>query len=297
LPEGPVRWPSPELPVRPSAVAELLPKHSPPLAVLLAVVPLLGAWDEVRFAAPAEQERLRGRRLLRHLGAWVCAAHAPARVARALKEETVAASLAVAWGATAKRAPEMLDRALVLCADHELNMSTFAARVTASSGADLYACTSAALAALSGPRHGGACDRIEALLQEVGRPERARTVVHERLRRGESVPGFGHPLYPEGDPRTPPLLEVAYALRPEPTGVRVLRVVEETMREAGHPAPTVDFGLVALASALELPAGASTALFAVGRAAGWVAHVLEQREQGHMLRPRARYVGVPITPG
>ncbi|KFA91186.1 citrate/2-methylcitrate synthase [Archangium violaceum] len=295
LPAQPMRWPSPELPVQPSAVAALVPKRSPPLTVLLTVVPLLGAWDEVRFAAPAEQERLRGRRLLRHLAAWVCAAHAPTRVSRALKEETVAASLAVAWGATAKRAPEMLDRALVLCADHELNVSTFAARVTASSGADLYACMSAALAAVSGPKHGGASDRIEALLQEVGRPERARTVVHERLRRGESVPGFGHRLYPEGDPRTPPLLEAAYAFRPETVGVRVLRTVEEAMREAGHPAPTVDFGLVALASALNLPAGAAAALFAVGRAAGWVAHVLEQREQGHLLRPRARYVGAPVT--
>jgi citrate synthase len=296
LPAQPARWPSPELPVQPSTVAGLLPKRSPPLVVLSAVVPLLGAWDEVRFSAPVEQEKLRGQRLLRHLAAWVCAAHAPSRVARALKEETVAASLAVAWGATGKRAPEVLDRALVLCADHELNVSTFAARVTASSGADLYACMSAALAALSGPKHGGSCDRIEALLQEVGRPERARTVVHERLRRGESVPGFGHQLYPEGDPRTPPLLEAAYAFRPEQAGVRVLRAVEETMREAGHPAPAVDFGLVALASALELPAGAATALFAMGRTAGWVAHVLEQREQGHLLRPRARYVGVPVTP-
>jgi citrate synthase len=296
LPVQPTRWPSPELPVQPLAVAELVPKRSPPLAVLSAVVPLLGAWDEVRFAAPAEQERMRGRRLLRHLAAWVCAAHAPTRVARALKEETVAASLAVAWGATAKRAPEVLDRALVLCADHELNVSTFAARVAASSGADLYACMGAALAALSGPRHGGACDRIEALLQEVGRPERARTVVLERLRRGESVPGFGHQLYPEGDPRTPPLLEAAYTFRPDPLGVRVLRAVGETMREAGHAPPTVDFGLVTLASALELPTGAAAALFAVGRSAGWVAHVLEQREQGNLLRPRARYVGVPVNP-
>jgi citrate synthase len=78
--------------------------------------------------------------------------------------------------------------------------------------------------------------------------------------------------------------------------VRVLRAVEETMREAGHAPPTVDFGLVALASALELPPGAAAALFAVGRAAGWVAHVLEQREQGNLLRPRARYVGAPVTP-
>ncbi|OJH36289.1 citrate/2-methylcitrate synthase [Cystobacter ferrugineus] len=295
LPAGPVRWPSPEPLLSPASVAALLPRDSPPLAVLLTVVPLLGAWDAVRFAAPAEQERIRARRLLRHLAAWVGGSHAPSRVGRALKERSVADALAVAWGVTEKRAPELLNRALVLCADHELNVSTFAARVTASSGADLYACMSAALSAVSGPRHGGACDRVEALLNEVGTPQRARQTVLERLRRGESVPGFGHRLYPEGDPRTPPLLEVVYALRPEPVAVRVLRGVEETMREAGYPAPTVDLGLVALASALGLPAGAAAALFAVGRAAGWVAHVLEQREQGELLRPRARYVGTPGT--
>ncbi|MDY7226137.1 citrate synthase family protein [Hyalangium rubrum] len=290
LPASPARWPVPELPFPPSTLVGLLPRDAPPLAVLSTVVPLLGVADAVRFAAPPEQERLRAQRLLRHLGAWVGAAHGAGRVTHALKEPTVAASLAQAWGVAAKRAPELLDRALVLCADHELNVSTFAARVTASSGADLYACVSAALAALSGPRHGGACDRIEALMQEVGRPERAATVVRERLRRGESVPGFGHTLYPDGDPRTPPLLEVAWAVRPEPVAVRVVRAVAEAMREAGHPPPTVDLGLVALASALGLPPGAATAVFAVGRAAGWVAHVLEQREQGHLLRPRARYV-------
>lgn len=295
-----VRWPSPELPFPPSALAGLLPRHTPPVETLAALVPLLGASDAVRFAAPAEQERARGRRLLRHLGAWVCAATAPGRVARALKAESVAASLAEAWGVTVKRGPELLDRALVLCADHELNVSTFAARVTASSGADLYACVSAALAALSGPKHGGACDRIEALVQEVGRPERAATVVSERLRRGESVPGFGHQLYPDGDPRTPPLLEAAASVKPEAPGVRVTRAVADVMREAGHPPPTVDLGLVALSAALGLPPGSAAALFAVGRAAGWVAHVLEQREAGHLLRPRARYVEpshLPSPPG
>jgi citrate synthase len=290
LPSTRTRWPAPELPFPPSVLAGLLPRRTLPLETLSALVPLLGASDPVRFAAPAEQERTRGRRLLRHLGAWVCAATAPARVARALKAESMAGSLAEAWGVTQRRAPELLDKALVLSADHELNVSTFAARVTASSGADLYACISAALAALSGPKHGGACDRIEALLQEVGRPERAATVVYERLRRGESVPGFGHQLYPEGDPRTPPLLEAASCVKPEPMGVRVLRAVADVMREAGHPPPTVDFGLVALSAALELPPGAAATLFGVGRAAGWVAHVLEQREQGHLLRPRARYV-------
>ncbi|MBZ4420765.1 citrate/2-methylcitrate synthase [Myxococcus sp. RHSTA-1-4] len=299
LPPEAVLWPAPEPSFPPSELARLLPRGTPPVAALSALVTLLGARDPVRFAAPPESEKARARRLLRHLAAWVCVAQAPGRVVRALKEDTVAASLACAWGTGVKRAPALLNRALVLCADHELNVSTFAARVTASSGADLYACVSAALAALSGPKHGGSCDRVEALLAEVGRPERATEVVYERLRRGESVPGFGHPLYPDGDPRTPPLVEAAQSVRPEAMGVRVARSVLEVMRKAGHPPPSVDFGLVMLAEALGLPPGAGATLFAVGRAAGWVAHVLEQREQGHLLRPRARYVepALPSSPG
>ncbi|WIG94478.1 citrate synthase family protein [Myxococcus sp. SDU36] len=290
LPEAASRWPSPEPAFPPSELAKLLPRGTPPVAALSALVPLLGARDQARFAAPPEQERARARRLLRHLAAWVCVANAPGRVTQALNEPTVAHSLARAWNTRVKRAPELLNRALVLCADHELNVSTFTARVAASSGADLYACLSAALAALSGPRHGGACDRVAALLVEVGRPERAAEVLRERLRRGEAVPGFGHPLYPDGDPRTPPLVEAARSVRPEPPSVRVASAVLAAMRAAGHPPPSVDFGLVMLAGALGLPPGAGATLFAVGRAAGWVAHVLEQREQGHLLRPRARYV-------
>ncbi|MFP2912367.1 citrate/2-methylcitrate synthase, partial [Pyxidicoccus sp. 3LFB2] len=102
-----------------------------------------------------------------------------------------------------------------------------------------------------------------------------------------------------GDPRTPPLTEAAQSVRPEAPRVRVARAVLEVMREAGHPPPSVDLGLVMLADALGLPPGSAATLFAVGRAAGWVAHVLEQREQGHLLRPRARYVepAVPASDG
>ncbi|MBZ4336001.1 MULTISPECIES: citrate synthase [unclassified Corallococcus] len=296
LPREPTAWPAPEAqpsPVTPTALAAMLPRDTPPLSALAALVPLLAANDAGRFAAPVEQDMLRARRLIRHLGAWVCVAQAPGRVARALKEPTVAASLATAWDAKPKRTAELINLALVLCADHELNTSTFAARVTASSGADLYACISAALAAISGHRHGGACDRVEALIAEVGRPERAAQVVHGRLRRGEAVTGFGHRLYLKGDPRTPPLVAAALSVKPEAPRVRVARAVMDTMRDAGHPPPSLDWGLVMLADALGLPSGAATVLFSLGRTAGWVAHVLEQREQGHLLRPRARYVEAP----
>ncbi|NOK23539.1 citrate synthase, partial [Corallococcus carmarthensis] len=279
--------------VSPTSLAALLPRDTPPLSALAALVPLLAASDAGRFAAPVEQDQVRARRLIRHLGAWVCVAQAPGRVARASKESSVAASLATAWDAKPRQTAELINLALVLCADHELNTSTFAARVTASSGADLYACISAALAAISGHRHGGACDRVEALIAEVGRPERAAQVVHGRLRRGEAVTGFGHRLYLKGDPRTPPLIEVALSVKPESLKVRVARAVMDTMRDAGHPPPSLDWGLVMLADALGLPSGAATVLFSLGRTAGWVAHVLEQREQGHLLRPRARYVEPP----
>ncbi|RKH76634.1 helix-turn-helix domain-containing protein [Corallococcus sp. AB045] len=296
LPPESTAWPAPEAPpspLTPTALAAMLPRDTPPLSSLAALVPLLAASDAGRFAAPVEQDLLRARRIIRHLGAWVCVAQAPGRVSRALKEPTVAASLATAWDAKPKRTAELINLALVLCADHELNTSTFAARVTASSGADLYACISAALAAISGHRHGGACDRVEALIAEVGRPERAAQVIHGRLRRGEAVTGFGHRLYLKGDPRTPPLIDAALSVKPESLKVRVARAVMDTMRDAGHPPPSLDWGLVMLADALGLPSGAATVLFSLGRTAGWVAHVLEQREQGHLLRPRARYVEAP----
>ncbi|MCW5831728.1 MAG: helix-turn-helix domain-containing protein [Labilithrix sp.] len=192
---------------------------------------------------------------------------------------------------TTRASVEAMNVALVLCADHELNASTFAARVAASSGASLTASIVAALAALSGPLHGAATARVEALVAEIERPERAAEVVAARLGRGEAIPGYGHPLYPDGDPRGAHLLEIAGRLSSKARAVRVLVAVTNAMHLVAREAPTVDVGLAALASALGLRRGAAIAVFACGRLAGWIAHALEQREGGHLLRPRARYVG------
>ena len=203
-----------------------------------------------------------------------------------------ARSLLVALGArTTATTVEAMNEALVLSADHELNVSTFAARVAASSGANLPASILAALAALSGPLHGAATARVEALVAETERPERAAEVVAARLDRGESVPGFGHPLYPDGDPRGARLLEIAQRVSNKPRAVRVLVSITNAMHLVAREQPTIDVGLTALASALGLPRGAPLAIFACGRLAGWIAHALEQRDAGHLLRPRARYVG------
>lgn len=184
----------------------------------------------------------------------------------------------------------VFDAALVAVADHELNAATFATRVAASTGASLYASVAAGLCAASGPRHGGACERGEALIDEVVRRRSARQVLLDRLQRGESVPGFGHPLYPHGDPRW----TIVVSRLGDSAEPKVLDAVDELVAEAGRMRlgkPTVDLALATLCRALGLPQGTASAIFSLGRVAGLVAHSLEQQEQGFLLRPRANYVG------
>jgi citrate synthase len=290
--EGDGAWPAPRLGVDPARLARLLPIGAPPLAALSLAVAVMGARDEARFLASDAAELDRARSIVARMAALVGLGRAPELAREAAGAGRVARIMLASLGARATaRAKSAVDVALTLSADHELNPSTFAVRVAASTGADLYACVSAGLATLSGPAHGGACDRVEALVAEVGRPERARAVVAERARRGEPVPGFGHPLYAGGDPRAPPLLEAARRVARRGSALPVVLAIAEAMRGAGRGEPTIDLGLVALAAALELPAGAAAGLFAVGRSAGWIAHALEQRRAGFVLRPRARYVG------
>ncbi|PKN59315.1 MAG: citrate synthase [Deltaproteobacteria bacterium HGW-Deltaproteobacteria-14] len=238
-------------------------------------------------------ERADARRIIRLLASAAGTARDPAAAQAALAAPSVAAALAVSFGVIpSDRVVGALDQALVLAADHELTVSTFTARIVASTGAELTACLVAAAAALSGPRHGGMCSRVEGLLEEATSLSAPADVLARRHARGEVVAGFGHPLYPDGDPRGPALLALARAVDDgaDPATVAALAVAEG-MARGGQPAPSLDFGLVALACALGLPRGAAQAIFAVARVAGWVAHVLEQRSQGDLLRPTARYIG------
>ncbi len=191
--------------------------------------------------------------------------------------------LAVAWGADAAGA-DILRAALVLLADHELNASTFTVRVVASTGASLASALSAGLGALSGPLHGGQTSLVEALFDEAERSADAATLVERRLWRGDRLPGFGHPLYPDGDPRATALLAL---LPPDPLRADLLAAVERLGKR-----PNIDFATVSMRRALRLPQGAALSLFAVGRTAGWIAHALEQRAEGKLIRPRARYEAV-----
>lgn len=189
---------------------------------------------------------------------------------------------AAAWGLDADGA-DLVRRTLVLLADHELNASTFAARVAASTGASLSAACLAGLSALSGPLHGGMAARVEAFVEEAERRDPAQAV-SARLARGAAMPGFGHPLYPDGDPR-------AAALLSEFTAPTLLAELRTTTEAATGLPPNIDFALVSLARTLKLPPDAPFILFATARSAGWMAHAIEQLQTGRLIRPRARYVG------
>lgn len=273
----------------PASIRALLRRGAEPFEAMLVTAAALAASEPRGEGIEVVRRRAGG--LIRRLVASCAASRGTGAVAAALAAEGTARSLLVALGArTTAPFVGAVNEALVLSADHELNVSTFAARVASSSGANLAASIVAALAALSGPLHGAATARVEALVAEIDKPERAAEVVRARLDRGESVPGFGHPLYPDGDPRGARLLAAAEATSRRARGVRVLVSVSNAMQLVAHERPTIDVGLVALAAALSLPRGAPLTIFAAGRTAGWIAHALEQREVGHLLRPRARYV-------
>ncbi|GAK69763.1 hypothetical protein RRU01S_07_02880 [Agrobacterium rubi TR3 = NBRC 13261] len=191
--------------------------------------------------------------------------------------------LAHTWRLDEKGA-DILRRTLVLLADHELNASTFATRVVASTGASLGASLDAGLAALSGPLHGGMTSLVEILFEEINAEANGAVVIERRLRRGDSLPGFDHPLYPDGDPRAAALL----ALLPRNDARQSLI---DTVAETTGKRPTIDVALVCVRRELGLPSGAALALFAIGRTVGWIAHALEQFQQKKLIRPRARYDG------
>lgn len=179
---------------------------------------------------------------------------------------------------------ELIRMALVLCADHELNASSFTARCITSAGASLRAAVIGGLAALTGARHGATTARGEAFWDDVGDTD-IEEKMRERLARGRDIPGFGHPLYPGGDIRASALLRRIMPLHPE---------WEDFVRAAfavTGQRPSVDFALVALRRHLNLPIGSAFGIFALGRSVGWLAHGLEQRRSPEIIRPRASYAG------
>ena len=217
-----------------------------------------------------------------------------ARLSRA-SAPTIDQGLAKTWDVKG-RGVDLLRSALILCADHELNVSSFTARCVASAGSHPYAVVIAGLAALEGTRHGGVSARVESMLEACRRARHPRSAITARLRRGESIDGFGHPLYRDGDPRAAALLDMLGERYPKSRVLAFVLEVADAAAALTRERPNLDFALVAIARVLRLPAGSPLTIFAIGRTIGWIGHALEQYATGQLIRPRAKYVGaVPTT--
>ncbi|GAB2585090.1 citrate synthase family protein [Dyella jejuensis] len=268
----------------PPAVASLLRQRDlPPLERTAAALPLLALHAVHSHSADARHRRDYAAQLLRETAALLGGTQ-PDR-------QPIHQYLTGSWRKEKPGLGELVRRALVLCADHELNASSFATRVAASTGASLHAAVCAGLAALSGPHHGGAAARAHAFIQDMLGEQHPERRIRERLRRGERLPGFGHPLYVEGDPRSGVLLRALDATRPHPGHLPRIRQMVDVMQKQSGLRPNLDFALAAITSAYDLDADAALVIFAAGRMAGWLAHALEQQENGSLIRPRADYVG------
>ncbi|KAB8052510.1 helix-turn-helix domain-containing protein [Janthinobacterium rivuli] len=201
--------------------------------------------------------------------------------------------LANAWNADANQT-ELLRATLVLLADHELNASTFAVRCVASTGASLPAALGVGLAALSGDKHGGGSAAARRMLtQALAGPDARAAIGKYYAAIAPAFAGFGHPLYPLGDPRAAYLLERLAAMTHGSPQLSAILAACATAGELLEVKPNADLALAAMELAFDWPEGAGMSVFALARSAGWIAHAVEQADSAALIRPRARYIGCP----
>lgn len=259
----------------------------PPVDSCLVLLPAAARWDHPSWVEDRNAMLETGARILRLLAAAV--------TSQPLSDKPVHEQLAEAWHLPAEQA-SLIRAALVLSADHEFNASAFAARVVASTGANLYGSTMAGLVAINGPRHGGLTRRVADLFSDLKDVGDIDAELARRVRERIYIPGFGHPLYPDGDVRAVTLLAMLRERMPSSPELAFADGVAASAERLIDRKPTVDFATVTLERALGLPKDSALALFLLGRTVGWIAHAVEQATHGSVIRPRARYTGPRTTP-
>ncbi|MCF6092951.1 citrate synthase [Microaerobacter geothermalis] len=191
-------------------------------------------------------------------------------------------------------AVEAIDKALILHADHELNASTFSARVTVATLSDIYSGVTAAIGALKGPLHGGANEQVMAMLEQIGDISNVESYIQQKLDNKEKIMGFGHRVYKDGDPRAKHLRKMSKeltALTGEPKWYEMSTKIEDLVVRQKGLKPNVDFYSASVYYSLGIPRDLFTPIFAVSRMSGWTAHIMEQYANNRLIRPRAEYVG------
>ena len=193
----------------------------------------------------------------------------------------------------------IFDVCLILHADHELNCSSFAARVTTSSLSDVYSAVVSAIGTLKGPLHGGANEQVMRMLKSIGTIEKAKEWIAEALAHKKKIMGFGHRVYKNGDPRAKILKQMSKSLsekismkdKNEPSWFKISETIEDIVRERKGLLPNVDFYSASVYYSMGIPLDLYTPIFAFSRMSGWLAHILEQYANNRIYRPRALYVG------
>ena len=249
------------------------------------ILPLAMSDDPIAFDLRQESIALTGARILRLLTA-LGAGDVP-------EDLPLAEMLQHGWQPHDKRSINLFNMAFIICADHQLKLATFAARVVAALGTTPYSVVNTGITALAGPHQGGYTEAVEVFLDEVKTPDNAVDVICSRMRRSESfpVPGFNNPIYPDGDPRARLLLNALYSEYPDSPAIILARSIQETVLRLRGEQPKVEFALAIFRRHYGLPPQSTLAIFALGRIIGWIGHAIQQYRSKQTIQPRIRYTG------